>query len=188
MKPVEKISDNIWKFKTDGNCYFLNFDDKIMIDTGRREHRTILDQFLPKMIRFDEIQKVIFTHLHYDHIGNFDLFKNAEFFASEESISDLKNNGVAAILNEEMAEKFDVELKPVRDMNGLKVIKTPGHTNGAICLWYEKELVLFSGDTMFFNKKLGRTDLPLSDPDKMKETVMKLMDYNFRTLCPGHEY
>jgi glyoxylase-like metal-dependent hydrolase (beta-lactamase superfamily II) len=90
MGICEKIAKNIWKIKADSNVYFLDFEEKLLIDTGRRSNRHLLEQFLKPLIKFEKISKVIFTHLHYDHIGNFDLFKNAEFYASNQSILDLK--------------------------------------------------------------------------------------------------
>ena len=188
MMYVERIINNIWKIKADSNVYFLNFDEKIIIDTGSRSNRNVLEQFLKPLISFSEVDKVIFTHLHYDHIGNFDLFVNADFFASQQEINDFKENPVNTVLEEDMAKRFDVELKPVKDFNGLKVIYTPGHTRGSICLWYEEGKILFSGDTLFFRKQTGRVDLPTSSPEDLNKSLMKLLKYNFKVLCPGHEY
>lgn len=188
MRYVEKVVDNIWKIRADSNLYFLDFDEKILIDTGDRAERNILLQFFKPLIAFEKIEKVIFTHLHYDHIGNFDLFTNAKLYASEQEIKDFKRKPVDAVLNEEIVERFKMDLQPVVDGNGLKIINTPGHTRGSICIWYDKEKLLFSGDTLFFNKKLGRVDLPTSDAEKMQSSILKLLDFNFKILCPGHDY
>lgn len=188
MRYIEKIINNIWKIKADSNVYFLNFDEKIIIDTGTRSNRNILQQFLVPLIDVNKINKVIFTHLHYDHIGNFDLFKNAQFFASEESIRSFKDNPLNEILDEEMVQRFKIELKAIKDFNGLHIIHTSGHTKGSICLWYGKEKILFSGDILFFGKKTGRIDLPTSAPEELNNSLMKLLQYNFKVLCPGHEY
>jgi len=188
MRYVEKITNNIWKIKADSNVYFLDFDEKILIDTGNRANRNILLQFLKPLVDFDNIDRVIFTHLHYDHIGNFDLFKNAKFYASEREIKDFKENSLNAALDKEIINKFNIELQPIKDFNGLKIIYTPGHTKGSICLWYAKEKILFSGDTLFFRKQIGRVDLPTSAPKELHESLIALLKYNFKILCPGHEY
>jgi len=185
---VRSISKKVWKLNADSNVYLLLFEEPIVIDTGRRSNRDLLVRFLDKVCPLNKVKHVIFTHLHYDHIGNFDLFKNAEFYASAKEIEDLKKNPYKTVMDEYMAKKFDIELKPAKDFDNLYVIDTPGHTRGSICLWYPEERILFSGDTIFNNKKIGRVDLPTSDPKRMNLTIMKLVHYNFKILCPGHDY
>ncbi len=187
MKYVEKLTNNVWKIKADSNVYVL-LDEKIVIDTGNRSSRNILETFMSKIIDFDKVEKVLFTHLHYDHIGNFDLFKKAKFYASEEAINSLKKDKINTTMNKDIAEKFNIELNKLEDFNDFKIIKTPGHTKGSICILYKKEDVLFSGDTLFHNKKYGRVDLPTSQPDRFQESLNNLTRYNFKILAPGHDY
>jgi len=184
---IKKICDKVWKVSFDSNIYFLDFNDKIVIDTGNRAQKTFIEQFLSKVVDLNKVQKVVFTHLHYDHIGNFDLFPNAKFYASQQEIDDFKKDPVGAVLKEDIAKMFNVELHPLRYLNNLEIINTPGHTRGSICLWYEKEKVLFSGDTLF-KDGYGRTDLRTSSPQKQRESVMKLLNYNYKILGPGHDY
>ena len=91
---------------------------------------------------------------------------------------------------EDIAEMLSsVELNPLpKNIQGLEVINTPGHTKGAVCLWYPEDKILFSGDTMFYNKNIGRLDLPTSVPGEMRNSLIKLLDYNYKILCPGHDY
>ncbi|HII30317.1 hypothetical protein COT48_06140 [Candidatus Woesearchaeota archaeon CG08_land_8_20_14_0_20_47_9] len=74
-----------------------------------------------------------------------------------------------------------------RDVCGLEIINTPGHTAGSVCIWYKKEGVLFSGDTIF-RKGIGRTDLPSSRPGLMKASLARVSKLPFKLLCPGHDY
>jgi hydroxyacylglutathione hydrolase len=187
---ISKIADSVWKLSSDGNIYLLDFEKKIIIDTSARSNRHLIKQFLSKIVDFEKVDYVIFTHLHFDHTGNFDLFTNAEYYASEESISDFNKDPFGAVLMEDIAEKLKgVKLNPIPEIfNGLEIIKTPGHTRGSICLWYDKEKILFSGDTLFFNKNIGRLDLPTSVPEKMNESLIKLIKYHHKILCPGHDY
>ncbi|MFH0979231.1 MAG: MBL fold metallo-hydrolase [Candidatus Woesearchaeota archaeon] len=187
MRYLEQITKNIWKLKADCNVYLLDNDEPIVIDTSKRANRELLVRWLSKVRAFEEIRHVVFTHLHYDHIGNFDLFSNARFYASESEIESFKKEPEGTVLDREMAERLKVELRPAQNLEGLEVIETPGHSAGSICLWHAKERILFSGDTLFSSKQTGRVDLPSSEPSKMNESLMRLVNYNFKILCPGHD-
>jgi hydroxyacylglutathione hydrolase len=185
---IKKIADKVWCINAGCNVYFLDFEEKMLIDTGDRANRHELMQFLDKVVDFGKVNKVIFTHLHHDHIGNFDLFPNASFYASKDEIEDFMKNRFGTVLDREMAERFNVELLALREeIGGLRVVETPGHTRGSICLWYEKEKILFTGDTLL-KGGYGRTDLPTSSPKQMNVSAMKLLELPYKKMCPGHDY
>jgi len=185
---IKRISPHVWKFPGDSNLYLLELDQNIMIDTGNRGDRQMIEQFLGKVIDFKRIDKVIFTHLHYDHIGNFDLFPNATFHASRSEIEDFNNDPLGAVLNDDIVDKFKVNLGGFPEFDKLEIIPTPGHTRGSVCIWYRDERILFSGDTMFGKKTFGRVDLPTSVPQEMNKSLMRLVACNWKILAPGHDY
>ena len=185
---IKKISDKVWKLDCGSNLYLLELDEIVVIDTGIRSCGDSIQTFLSKVCPLDKVKHVIFTHLHYDHVGNFDRFSGARFYASKEAMMDFKRDPAGTVLKEDIAEKLgNIELSPAEDLLGLKIISTPGHTRGSICIWYEEERILFSGDTML-GGGLGRTDLPTSVPEEMQPTVMRLLKLNHKILCPGHDY
>jgi glyoxylase-like metal-dependent hydrolase (beta-lactamase superfamily II) len=66
----------------------------------------------------------------------------------------------------------------------LKVIHTPGHTKGSICLLAEK--LIFTGDTLFAGG-VGRTDFPESSHSDMMSSLKKLQDLPDNLVAyPGH--
>ena len=187
---AQSIDTNVWKITAGSNIYIIFIgNEPIVIDAGDRKFRKEA-QFVESVTDPRNVKKVIFTHLHYDHIGNFDLFPNAEFFASEEEIESLEKDREGTIADKEMAAKFSAALKPASMLNVpcLEIIKTPGHTKGSICIYHREKQILFSGDTIFKNKIVGRTDLPSSLPEEMPKTLIKLLNWKFRILCPGHDY
>ncbi len=188
---VQNIDKGIWKIPAGSNIYILRLDEPIAIDAGDRKFRKEAG-FVEHIIDPRDIKKVIFTHLHHDHIGNFDLFPNAEFYASQEAISSFKRDAEATVLNKDMAEKFKNvigKVKPTGQFShkDIEIIETPGHTKGSICVYLKEKQILFSGDTIFPNKQIGRTDFPTSAPEEMPKTMMKLVNYPFKILCPGHD-
>jgi glyoxylase-like metal-dependent hydrolase (beta-lactamase superfamily II) len=68
-----------------------------------------------------------------------------------------------------------------------RVIHTPGHSPGSVCLWFSADRVLFTGDTLF-RGSVGRTDLPGGDPGSLVRSIRERLfplgdDVRF---FPGH--
>jgi glyoxylase-like metal-dependent hydrolase (beta-lactamase superfamily II) len=69
---------------------------------------------------------------------------------------------------------------------GLKVIQTPGHTPGSVCLYFEKEEVLFTGDTLFADG-VGRTDFSYGSEKDLLASLEKLSKLPPKIkIYPGH--
>ena len=68
----------------------------------------------------------------------------------------------------------------------IKVIHTPGHTPGGICLYADGNL--FTGDTLFVGDS-GRTDLPGGDRPTLGASIRRIMKLPEDTVVwPGHDY
>ncbi len=186
---MKKISEHCWKLSVDSNIYFINTDKNIIIDCGPRTYNKEVKEELSKIVDLNFIDIVIFTHLHHDHIGNFDLFPNAKFYASKTEINELYKNKENVILDKNIEELFNVRLHPLPlKIEEIEVIKTPGHTNGSICLFFIPEKILFTGDTFFRQGVIGRSDLPNSVPNEFDKSLDKLKEIKYDILCPGHDY
>jgi hydroxyacylglutathione hydrolase len=82
----------------------------------------------------------------------------------------------------ELAEGGEVRFGKIR----LRVIHTPGHTEGSVCLYAADEGLLLSGDTLFA-AGWGRTDLPGGDPAALVESLVRLLDFEDQVhVLPGH--
>lgn len=187
---LKKVSDNILKSNNDSNIYYIK-DLNIVIDAGNRLFLSQFEKDLKEILDFDKIEVVILTHLHYDHIGCFDLFPNAKFYASCDAIEILKKNRFGCILDSEISDLFDVKLHDVKKLNlpnYYEFIPTPGHCISCLSIYNKKDKVLFSGDTLFFNDMCGRSDLPTSNSEDLEISLKKLEELDYEILCPGHDY
>lgn len=54
-----------------------------------------------------------------------------------------------------------------------KILSTPGHTPGSVCLYFEPEHLLLSGDTLFAGS-CGRTDFPGGSMPQMRASLKRL--------------
>jgi len=183
---ITQITKNITQINNDSNIYIIK-DLNLAIDAGNKQYNQQTKQDLIQTINSNKIKTIILTHLHYDHIGCYKLFPNAKFYTTKETIQNLKTNK----LNYTVKEMEIPKLHPIEELklpNQYQIIKTPGHCKSCICIYDKKNKILFSGDTLFNNNYIGRTDLPNSDPEKIKNSLNKLKQLKIKTLCPGHNY
>jgi len=171
---ISKIKEGVWKFKFKrfgSYVYIIQLNGKnILIDTGAMWNRTELIENLKELeLTPKEIPLLILTHNHPDHVGNISLFPFSKVYGSKK---DFKQKKILDIR--------DLKLKELR------IIETPGHSKGSICILYKD--VLFSGDTLFHRNTIGRTDLPGSSEEDMQASLKKISKIKFKILCPGHGY
>ena len=67
-----------------------------------------------------------------------------------------------------------------------KVLETPGHTNGSICLLHEDTRTLISGDTVFAGGGVGRWDLETGNYQELLASVETLSRLDVGSFHPGH--
>jgi len=169
---IKNIKKNIWQlyFKRFGSCiYIIKIKNKIiLIDTGSLLTKSELKKDLENLkIDSKKVNIVVLTHNHWDHTGGISLFKNAKVYGDKK---DFKRK---SIIN---TSKLNIK--------EFKIIFTPGHTKGSLCILYDD--VLFSGDTIFNKGYVGRTDLPGGDYKQLQESIKHLSKIKYKTLLPGH--
>ena len=143
------------------------------------------------------LKYIFITHCHADHIGAIAELKNlkgGKILISRPDAEGLYNEEInlAYIINMEKPELEadsrvdDEDLIHVGNIE-FKVIATPGHTKGGLCLYSEKEKLVFTGDTLF-SGTWGRTDLPTGSfveiITSITEKLMTLPDHTI--VYPGH--
>ncbi len=190
----------------DGKCFVvdpaacaLSGDSKIIIEY-LKSHKL-------------QCQAIVLTHSHFDHItGCAELkaaFPEAKIYVHEADAAELTGSGIAGPMNASCLQFFgmpelmqlcgqqpvaDVLLRDGMSLLGWKVIHTPGHTPGSICLYNadageEGRGVLISGDTLFDYGGYGRTDMYGGDEAEIQKSLARLnREIPAGTLVyPGHD-
>jgi hydroxyacylglutathione hydrolase len=176
------------------NCYIVGCEasqEALVIDPGEEGAR-ILTRLAALGL---QLKMIINTHGHFDHVGANHLLiekSGAEF---------LIHSADAALLPraKEHGRKYGLDVQvsppPTRLLHGgetltvgtlkIRVIATPGHTAGGICLLIGEHL--FSGDTLFADS-VGRTDLPGGDHQTLVASIRQgLFSLPEATIVhPGH--
>ncbi|WXG43449.1 MAG: MBL fold metallo-hydrolase [Promethearchaeati archaeon SRVP18_Atabeyarchaeia-1] len=184
----------------DGNIYVLRDRNSVtLIDTGTGLSVSDIYRYVESLgLRKEAIRKVVLTHVHIDHSGGLprivkDLSPQVLVYELEAPYIETGRGSV--ILSTLMGmtyppTKVDVKLKDGETLeigeNRLKVINTPGHTAGSICLFDEEKGMLFSGDTVFADGSFGRVDFPTGDPDALVKSIEMLSGLEVKHLFPGH--
>jgi len=169
------------------NCFLILSEQEVaVIDPGGNP-----EKILQEIQKSGNILKyIILTHSHLDHIS---------------AAQEIREKTGAKILTHEV-EKYSLSFEPdilLKDYNPpttssrssfrseraprdkikigdviLKVLHTPGHTPGSICLLGKN--FIFTGDTLF-KEGAGRTDLPGGSSKHLQESLQKLS----KILKPG---
>ncbi|ARM75567.1 MBL fold metallo-hydrolase [Acidianus manzaensis] len=185
------IIENFVSGPLNTNSYLLiSNNEAIVIDAGGDMSELInylkAKSITPKII--------IATHGHFDHILGMPQLKkfypSTLFIINEKDIDLVKDSKRMAIsLGVEM-EEIPFPDQFIKDGNKiilndeeLKIIETPGHTMGSICILTKNSI--FTGDTLF-NETVGRTDLGGST-DFLKNSLEKLKQLPDELIVyPGH--
>ncbi|MCX6818065.1 MAG: MBL fold metallo-hydrolase [Candidatus Aenigmarchaeota archaeon] len=192
MPLVTKINDKITLIHLsdlDSNIYLLGKDT--VIDSGTGSNFVRLYDILKKLkLDFELVKNIVNTHMHWDHIGGNGFFSNAKIHIHEKDALVLEkgdaNMSNAAYFSGKMKPvKVAVKLKDGDQIFGFKVLHTPGHTQGSICLYDPKDKILISGDTLFADG-VGRTDLAGGSEDDLSASIEKLSSLKIDKILPGH--
>lgn len=159
------------------NCYALyDRENKsgIIVDPGDEPE---------KMIEFFQTHGyscpyVIITHCHPDHVMGVHMIR--QVLRSKVCMSEKEVNFFNVKVDHLLKEGEKIEQDKIK----LKVMETPGHTPGSICLIGDK--FILSGDTLF-NQGVGRTDFPGGSFEVLQDSLKKLLALpKDMIVYPGH--
>ena len=165
------------------NCYILWGEDTdrcVVIDPGDAPE-IVLQVAQDAGKRIDAI---LLTHGHFDHVGGVRTVAARSgcriYIHRKEMLLPDQMTGGMLFYSNTYAEGDELNLAGLT----LRVLSTPGHTPGSVCLAVGD--TLFTGDTLFAGS-IGRTDFPGGDVADMKKSLARLvaLSTDYRVL-PGH--
>jgi len=175
------------------NCYLVGDEDTkegMIIDPGA-DGGSIMKQV---KVLGPNIKIIVLTHSHIDHVGGL-----ADVKKATGAVIAIHENEAPFLLKQPRLMEFMPPTPPSPPADRLlkdgdvitvgklkfKVLHTPGHTSGGICLLGDG--IVFTGDTLF-NYSIGRADFPGSDYDQEMNSIRsKLMTLPDETkVYPGH--
>ena len=179
----------------DSGIYLVISDRTMLVDAG-----TGADPSVPDRIRAElggrGLDMVVATHCHFDHIGGMpDIVREfrcpvyaGEADAQHMRVSDdrytLASMFGGSLPEMEVSDLADGQVIDLGEA-AFRVIHTPGHTRGSICLHEPVSGALISGDTLF-EMGVGRTDFPGGSMADMRSSLRVLSNVDIRELYPGH--
>jgi glyoxylase-like metal-dependent hydrolase (beta-lactamase superfamily II) len=139
------------------------------------------------------LKLIVSTHGHWDHTG--DNAAVAEATGADIAVHALDRDALVhpeplwapfeippSVPAVDLAEGGEIRLGSIR----LRVLHTPGHTPGSVCLAAADDGLLFSGDTLFAGG-WGRVDLPGGSAEAIVDSLARLADLEPHTaVLPGH--
>jgi len=176
------------------NIYLI--DGELLVDTGlESSFNEIFDEMKCEGVDFKKIKFIVNTHGHYDHASaneNFRKVTNAKVCAHKNEAEKIEKGSGSCYeffsYSPELSE-VDVPLENETELktrnHTFKVIHTPGHTSGSICLYEPEKKILITGDTLF-EDSFGRTDLPTGSRKELLDSLNKLQGLEVKLLLPGH--
>lgn len=182
------------------NCYVVSDEgEAAIIDCGcfeEREWKSIMAYIEQEGLT---VKLILLTHAHFDHVYGLrfverdlnmqPMLHSLDVYQYEHSLDMLvqfmgvRLPGKLPTIGQLLKDGDELTL----GSKTISVIHTPGHTPGGVCYYFEKDGILFSGDTLFMGS-VGRADFPGGDMqteiDSVRERLMTLPD-SVRVL-PGH--
>ncbi|MBI4634206.1 MAG: MBL fold metallo-hydrolase [Deltaproteobacteria bacterium] len=196
----EAIQEGIYLLKGQGkgshNYLIRAAYRNVLIDSGLDQNFLHLEKQLISLgLKVKDVDVVINTHEHVDHIGSNRYFQESALIAAHRFAATkitLEDHYVTLYRSGDRNEvplriHLWLENRSLFDLGShtLEVIHTPGHTSGSICIYEFKTKIVFSGDTVFAGGTLSYIAESGSVGDYIN-SITRLEARKISMIFPGH--
>jgi glyoxylase-like metal-dependent hydrolase (beta-lactamase superfamily II) len=173
------------KVQIGATATLIKSDKNILVDTGYFEDKEVLLSALAEeKLTADQIDIVIITHMHMDHVVNTYLFENAKIFCK------LRKDyiGQYHIPKEKCLQRFEL-IDGTEIAKDVSILLTPGHTEDhmSVLVKTEKGSVVIAGDAIADESFVDMSVKPplttdYIDYNESRKKIIAVADY----IIPGH--
>ncbi|MDY6952211.1 MAG: MBL fold metallo-hydrolase [Thermodesulfobacteriota bacterium] len=183
----------IWRDLMANNCntYMVDASKRVLIDPGHRSLFRHVQQGLTDLeIALDQIDLVMVTHGHPDHVEAVQLFAPPTQVAMSQEDYRFMKEVRTPLLRMGGLDGFEPDFflqEGWLNVGGetFQVLSTPGHSPGSVSLYWPEQKALFTGDVVF-SGGVGRTDFPGGKARRLKESIQRMAELDVEHLLPGH--
>jgi hydroxyacylglutathione hydrolase len=199
-RKIVELRTDIYQFRSEqpgSHVYFVKgLRKNVLIDTGTASNYANLKACLSEIgLGPRDLHLIILTHEHFDHIGACPFFYETSVIAAHALAAnkiELQDEFVtmSKYLDEE-ARKFRadiwLEADTILDLGNyrLRILHTPGHCSGCICIYEPDHELLFTGDTVLAGGTLCGILGSGNISDYIK-SLQRLNELRVKELYPGH--
>jgi hydroxyacylglutathione hydrolase len=200
-----KLTEHLFFYPERGmfgcNTYVIKDKQNVIIDPGFGLHlEGLVKEMRKDGIEPKDIDLITNTHLHIDHCGGNQAFKDLsaakivihplhkEYYHL--NIVELPKLIMSLFGSEVEFEGFQED--SLLDANTFssgemefELLHTPGHSPDSICFYSKKEKMLICGDVVFA-QSTGRVDFPGGNAGEIKRSIGRLSKLGIEYLLPGH--
>lgn len=192
---LEESFGSSWLILGSCNTVLIESEKRIIVDPGARELGSwgVLELRLKELgLTPRDIDIVVNTHLHGDHVGSNFIFRGKKLIVHEkETLPSAQHSWpefTEACIEALKVDKISDDRQITKDV---KVLTTPGHTLGSISVIADTTdgLVAIVGDAINSKEEYLRRVAPewTEDKENYLKSIDKLRELNPKMLIPGHD-
>jgi len=153
-------------------------DRLIVVDTSSRYLRPAIKSSVRDLgVFLKDVDTVVLTHYHHDHVENLDLFPNAKVYIHEGSEEELPFE------HETVTEDMDIA-------EGVRLVHTPGHTPDSMSVFVRADRnYAIAGDAVPLEDNIRKKVPPRLnyDPDLAMQSIKSIVRFA-DVIVPGHGF